>query len=219
MAGEAPAPSRKLLEHFVKAQRPDLAADMIEEHRREAIDAERWRALTRWVARVDPEIVDARPGLVVVYAWLAHAKADWGSVARYCDRAEKLLDLRPEPHEADEVLRGEIAAMRARASYWRGDAEAALTYAREALARLPLDYRYPSGVATAFVGTALQMLGDSHAGFEFLRRAGIEQYGRRTDSRLMIGTALAACIDGQLDYAREHGGEGAIRGGRPRNGG
>ena len=191
------------LEHFTNARRPDLAADLIEHHRREAIDEERWRAVTRWVGKVDPEIVDTRPGLILVHAWLAHEKADWAEVVGHCDRAEELLDLHPEPPQADQVFRGEIAAMRSQASYWRGEAEAALSYAREALARLPHEYRYPSAVATVFEGGALQMMGDSEAAFEVFRRASMQDYGKHPDTRLMVGVALAAFVAGQLDYPRQ----------------
>ena len=42
------------VDHFLKAGRPDLAGDVVEENRREALDWERWRALVRWVHKLGP---------------------------------------------------------------------------------------------------------------------------------------------------------------------
>jgi ATP/maltotriose-dependent transcriptional regulator MalT len=192
------------IEHLLKAGRPDLAGDVVEENRREALDTERWRALERWVHRLGADVVHSRPRLVLIYAWLAHQRTDWTDMLRHCDRAEKLLDLAAEEPLPDEAaLRGEIATMRAEVSYWRGDGDAALEQARQALALLPADHRMPQAMATVFEGGGLQLKGQIPEAFQVFRRAAFGEYGHGAHPRATMGLVLMAFTVGDLAQAAQ----------------
>jgi LuxR family maltose regulon positive regulatory protein len=191
------------VEHFLKAGRPDLAGDVVEQNRREALDSERWRALERWVHRLGLELVHSRPRLVLIYAWLAHQRTDWTDMLSHCSRAEELLDLAQEPLPDEAALRGEIAAMRAEVSYWRGEGDAALSQARQALALLPADQRLTRAMATVFEGAGLQLRGEIPEAFQVLRRAAFADYGKGIHPRVIIGLILMAFMVGDLAQAAQ----------------
>jgi LuxR family maltose regulon positive regulatory protein len=184
------------IEHLFKAGRPDLARDVVEENRLEALEWERWRALERWVHRLGADIVHSSPRLVLIHAWLAHQRSDWTDMVRHADRAQELLDVAEEPLPDEAALRGEIATMRAEFSYWRGEGEAALSQARQALALLPADHRLPRAMATVFEGAGLQLRGEIPEAFQVLRRGAFGEYGEGTHPRVIIGLALMAFMVG-----------------------
>ncbi len=189
------------LGHLLKVGRPDLAAEVVEGHRREAIDRERWRALERWVDRLGQDTVDARPALVLIYAWLAHQRGDFADMRRHADRAEQLLDLQVQLVGDDEAPRGEVAVIRAHASYWEAEGDKALSYSRQGLARLPHDYRFARATATVFEGAGLHLLGRNEEAFEVFRRGSFGEYGTGVHPRVMSGLAMLALATGQVDYA------------------
>ncbi len=189
------------LDHFLKGRRPDLAASVIEMHRREAIDQERWRSLERWVRKLGADVVDTRPRLVLIYGWLAHRRLDFENMARHSDRAERLLDAQ-EPTPGDEdILRGEIATIRAVVTYWRGEADTTLLHARSALALLPPDYAVARATATVMHGGALQLLGQTQKAFEVLNSGSSGEYGRGIHPRVMTGLALVGFMTGDVEHA------------------
>ena len=189
------------LGHFRSAGSLDLAVQVIEDHRREAIDQEHWRALERWVRKLDPDIVDSRPALVLIHAWLAHERQDWAEMSRHCDRAEGLIDVQERRGEDDRALRGEIAVMRAEVSFWEADGDSALSHARRALSHLPADFRNARATATVFEGGGLHLLGQNEAAFQVFNRASFGEYGRGIHPRAMVGLALLAFWSGNVDYA------------------
>jgi LuxR family transcriptional regulator, maltose regulon positive regulatory protein len=191
------------IDHLLKAGRPDLAGDVVEKSRWEALDTEHWRALERWVHRLGPDIVHSRPRLVLIYAWLAHQRMNWTDILRHCDRAEKLLDLSEEPLPDEAALRGEIAAMRAAVSYWRGDGDGALEQARQALALLPAGHGMPQAMATVFEGAGLQLKGQIAEAFQVFHRAAFGDYGNGAHPRTMIGLVLLAFMVGDLAQAAQ----------------
>jgi LuxR family maltose regulon positive regulatory protein len=190
------------LEHFLKAKRPDLAADIIEAHRVATIDRESWRVLANWSAKLDPAMLHARPALVLGYAWLAHERADWLDVSRYCDRAEQLLDLAPDGDGHVSGLRAEISVLRAQVSYWRGEPAQTLLYARRGLEGLPAEHHYARSVATIFEAGALQMLGDPEGAFEVFAETSRADYGAQADARISVGACVVGFVSGEVDRPR-----------------
>jgi LuxR family maltose regulon positive regulatory protein len=204
-AGEWLAANEQLdtaLDHLAKAQRPELAADVVERYRRSAIDQERWSSLERWVGSLGVDSVRDRPGLVLIHAWLAYERGDWEGVWAHCEHALGLLDPQEPPDPEEQILRGEIASLKAQASYWRGEGDQTLLCAREALALLPREYRYPRTIATSSEGAALQMLGEDEEASRVFRRAFLDEYGSQADPRLLIGMALMGLVSGQVEQPR-----------------
>ena len=188
--------------HFVKAGRPESAADAVEAHARSAIEQERWPELQRWVGMLGSDIVDARPRLVMIHAWLAAARHDLASSIRLCERAERLLDQSEQQLEDDMAIRGEIATMRAEVSFYvQGRGDEALLYARSALESLPRDYQLARATASWYEGGGLYLLGRIDESLEAFRRASFGDYGEIIHPRAMVGLCVMAFMTGDVDYA------------------
>jgi LuxR family maltose regulon positive regulatory protein len=192
------------LGHFHQAQRLDLAAELVEQHRAEAVNQERWRELARWVRHVGP-LVDDRPRLVSIHAWLAHERTDWADMRRHSDRVERLLDCEQEPSRDNDSLRGEVAMMRAQLSYQLGQGEEAVAQARRALTLLPPEHRLVRASAVVFEGAGLHLLGRNDEAHEVFRRAAFGDYGTGIHPRVMVGLASLGIVRGELDEAAKVG--------------
>jgi LuxR family maltose regulon positive regulatory protein len=148
------------IEHALAAGDFDAAAEVVQAHRHEAMDQERWLDLHRWLGLLPHEVVDERPELVIAQAWLLHHRASLDEIVLRLARAELLMQQVPLNAEARRALQGEIDALTSPLAYWRGDAEHTLMVAQRALAETPLEHSYVRCLAWLFAGEALQMRGD-----------------------------------------------------------
>jgi LuxR family maltose regulon positive regulatory protein len=178
-----------------------MAAEAVETHRLSAIEREQWRPLIRWMEGLGPDVTDTHPRLVLTQAWLAHTRTDWNELRWLCDRAERLLDTQREPPADEQPLRGEIAALRAQAAYWMGDAANALQHAEEALVALPSGRKYAWTTATIFKGASLQMLGRADEAAAVLRGSVSASAQGRPDFRASVGLAVTALIGAEIQRA------------------
>ncbi|HET8628338.1 MAG TPA: LuxR C-terminal-related transcriptional regulator [Thermomicrobiales bacterium] len=150
--------------------------------------------LLRWLERLPPEAVRARPRLGLDLAWALLLGTRVDAVEPRLRGAEAALAAGAAPPPADRALRGEIAALRAELARLRGDAAAAVALAREALAKLPADDRRARGGASAFLGSAYLSAGDA--------AAATRAYGEATAlSRAAGSVAVALFAGGRLILA------------------
>jgi len=154
------------IEHSLTAGDVVEAVRLVEAHRHEAINQERWPDLQRWLSRLSRQVIDERPALVLAEAWLLHHRASLADVSPRLARAGMLLQQTPlgEHARLDEEarlgLQGEIDALTSQLVYFTVDAERTLTLARRALVETPLERSYVRGVAWMFVSAALSLRGN-----------------------------------------------------------
>ena len=189
------------LEHFLKVDRAQAAADVVEARRTTALEHEEWRTLKRWMDMIDAAVVDARPRLVLAHAWLADIRHDQVGMARLRDRAEQLLDQQQPPLEDEMTLRGEIGCLRAEADFWEGCGDKAIASAREALEYLPADRHLTRATAGWYEGGGLHLLGRNDEALEVFRRHSFGDYGGSIHPRAVVGLYLVAMMTGDVDYA------------------
>ncbi len=189
------------LMHFLTADRPESAADVVEMHGKAAIEHEEWRALERWMGTIEAGLLDSRPRLVLFQAWLAHIRQDLVGTIRHCERAEQLLGLQQPPLQDELALRAVISALRAEVCFWTGMGDEGLFHAREALAHLPPDYELARATAAWFEGGSLHLLGRNDEAFEVFRRYSFGDYGS-VHPRVMVGLCLMGFMTGEVDYAQ-----------------
>jgi ATP/maltotriose-dependent transcriptional regulator MalT len=158
------------IEHALAAGDVVEAAGLVEAHRHEAMNQERWPDLQRWMSRLPRQVIDQRPGLVLTEAWLLHHRASLVAVPPRLARAGALLQ-QALPEEERTRLQGEIDALTSQLVYWMADGEGTLTIARRALAETPLEHSYVREAAYLFVAAGLQMLGETGGAIEALHEA------------------------------------------------
>jgi LuxR family transcriptional regulator, maltose regulon positive regulatory protein len=164
------------IEHALAANDVPEAARLVEAHRHEAMNQERWLDLQTWLSRLSRHAVDERPELVLAEAWLLHHRASLADVAPRLARAEALLQQTPLAEEAHRSLQGEIDALTSQLVYWTADAERTLDLARHALAETPSQHFYVRALAWMFAASGLHMRGELGEAIETLHE------GLREDS-------------------------------------
>jgi LuxR family maltose regulon positive regulatory protein len=158
------------IEHALAAGEVKEAARLVEAHRHEAMNQERWPELRRWLGLLPHQLVDDRLELVIAEAWLLHHRSSLADVPSRLARAELLLQESPLVNGAQASLQGEIDALASQLAYWTADAERTLAFAQRALAVTPLEHSYVRSVAWLFVGAALQMRGDQGDGIDAFQK-------------------------------------------------
>lgn len=136
------------IEHALRGEDVESAADLIERHRHREVNADRWYVVDKWMARLPPEIKQERPGLLLMQAWIAFWRFELPRLPPLLDQAARLLGaVSVEPE-----LAGELDFHRGNLAYWEGDCEGALQPLEEALEKT-------RGIGGIVVGNVAIMLG------------------------------------------------------------
>ena len=183
------------IEHCLRAGDVAEAVRLVETHRHEAMNQERWLDLEVWLTSLPRRVIDEHPGLVLAEAWLLHHRAARADLPECLARAEALLQQAPV-HQAlltDEArlsLQGEIDALTSQLVFWTADAEHALALTQRALAVIPLEHSYARGCARLFAAASLQMKGDVRGATETLDQGLREdRFSSRTSAPRLLTSA------------------------------
>jgi LuxR family maltose regulon positive regulatory protein len=162
--------------HALRAQDFERAARLIGEHADAVWKRGEHVKLARWLAALPPEALRAKPLLYTFAAWYLFAKGKRDPAERLLKAAEQALDAadripetaplaQGQPPDADTVLRGRLAAIRALMVSWQGNAPAIIEHARQALAYLPQQDPWHGPTAIA-LGDAYDFRGDLPAAYQ-----------------------------------------------------
>jgi len=117
------------IEHALRSEGVESAADVIERHRHLEVNADRWYVVDKWMARLPAEIKQERPGLLLAQAWIAFWRFELPRIPPLLDQVALLLaDGSVEPD-----LAGELDFHRGNLAYWEGDCEGAVEPLEQAL--------------------------------------------------------------------------------------
>lgn len=123
---------------------------IIEEHRHQAMNAEHWQELERWLRLVEGCNIEAWPQLLLLEAWTLHKRQDLSAVLGRLDLAEALLADHPLSEAVDYRLRSEIDALRSQQYFRQFDGERAYQSAHRTLEQAPPEYAGVRGMAWLF---------------------------------------------------------------------
>lgn len=143
----------------------DLAARLLEDIAGTLIMQGRALTLERWLQRLPLERRQASPYVAIAFAWALLLRGRYDDIAGYLDQAEAALA--PD----DMRARGEISAVRAVLAETRGQVDAAMTFARQALAGVTANQRVAYAIAHAAYAGALRASGDIPAAIVAYERA------------------------------------------------
>ncbi len=159
------------LHHALAAEDVAAAAQLVEQHRWQALNHRQWRQMERWLDQLPSEMVEQRPALLLLRAWLLHTRFRLMDIPPLLDHAETLLD--SDKCDLEEhtraLLRGEIDALESQNCYWRGEGQRCLELARRCLAATPSDQRETQGLALLYMILGLRQTGDTAAAWALLR--------------------------------------------------
>ncbi len=165
------------LQHALAAGDSEAAVQLVAANRHELINQESYQRLSSWLQMFPQQIIDGSPDLLLIQARFAQtARFDIAELHQLVGKVDVLIEhLDLEPERA-QLLLAENDALRAVVLFYTApDPQAALTYCRNALQRLPKNWYVMRSYCWMFGAVALQMMGDRSGAYEWIRR------GRRED--------------------------------------
>jgi LuxR family maltose regulon positive regulatory protein len=169
------------------------AASLIERERWALLGRGEINTLHRWLDQLPGEIVRARPGLCLTYAWIFSLLEQAEAIEPRLQDAERALTASaaavPEQAAEADAMRGEIATLRAETALSRSDIPAALEFCQHGLRLLPQAATLMRGVTTYFLGHAQRRGGQMAAAEQTYAEA--SALGQQVDNLLLALHALA----------------------------
>ena len=147
--------------YALQAQDFALAAQLIEQQGQDVLMRHEVVMLGTWLHALPEEVIYDHPRLGIYTAWTFLHTSHTGSVERYLCAAEHSLD---NAHMAEDeccLLRGEIAAIRARVAIYQNRVAQSVVLARQALSWLSESDYAVRGEAALSLGTASEVLGET----------------------------------------------------------
>ncbi len=187
------------VKHAIAAEEFDLAADIIETHRVEILNADRWPILIQLLSQLPEEVVWQRPELLLGECWLAYYRFRIPELSRFIDRLDVLLvagDSRP-------AWEGELSMFKAYLCYWQGQTEDMLTHIATAQLNLPATHDLMRADSEIYFGLAHHMAGQKDVAINALNQRIRQQPERKglLVSRQVITLTFVHLLSGNLKEA------------------
>lgn len=191
--------------HSLAAGDEATAAHIVEAHRHEAMNRERWQQLDTWMRLLPRHLIDERPSLLLVEAWILQKQWRYGDMEPVLARIETLMQNMTLSEVEYMHLQGEIDVLRCVVSFFRS-AEGQRTFdlAAGALQTVPMRWSTARGLAWMYAGAGLQAKGDLD-GARAVFHQGLDEdrvHGNSFPARLLIGLSLLNWITGDLPDLR-----------------
>ncbi len=135
-------------------------AYIIEAHRHRALNFSQFQRLEQWLKLLSPSLIEVRPGLLIIEAWLLAERWRTPDMNALLDRIEALLPHATLSAVELTILESEIAALRSDYCYFIGDRTGLLHFSRRALEIAPMTLSSVRRFAWLNYLAALQLHGD-----------------------------------------------------------
>jgi LuxR family maltose regulon positive regulatory protein len=197
------------IEHALAAGDEVTAVRLVEAHRHAAMNQENWGQLECWLKLMPRRLIDTRPELLMVEAWILTKQWKFVDLPGYLDRIETLMNQARLPEHVRARLQGEVDALHSHLFYYVFDAERTFDAARFALQTVPLECSFVRATAWLYYAGGLQMKGDIEGAINALYEGLKEDrvHGNAFPSRLYTGLCFAhwmsADLSGLLRSARQ----------------
>ena len=196
------------LHHALAAGDLDLAARQMNAGLRDVINREDRPTLERWLRLLPEEMIQQRPELLMIRAWVLQFSWRLDLQAQVLQQVEELLDSGGAialPENDLQILRGQILLLRAQQAYFSNQPTRAIDLCRQALALLPPSWTFVRGGAMLFLGLSMQASGQAQAA-ERLLLDEYESCGDKTNTYalfLLDSLGFIYLHTGQLEQTRQ----------------
>jgi len=126
------------------------AARVMETELGNLLNREDRQGMERWLRMLPPDLVESRPGLLMIKVWVTNFRWQLQDVARYTQQAEAMLhgEAGKSLSQAErQVIEGQIAMSNCQYAYARGQPASAIELAKKAYSLLPSSWTYLRGAA------------------------------------------------------------------------
>ena len=185
------------IQHALAAEDAERAAELVVRHRHDALNADRWYDLARWLTLIPEAVVQQYPELLMARAWIVlNHYYNVEAAQSLLDQVESLLGDQPKTAR----VRGELALGRGYGLLFLGYGAESLPHVEVALERIPVAHFEMRVHAEAVFAWANQMVGRKEQGMRFLDDllAHSESLEATRESRLLMARILIHLVDGDL---------------------
>lgn len=160
------------LHHYLAAKDSIKAAELVEQFGTTTL----WEygevaTLQTWLHKLPKDMIQSRPRLAVLQAWLFHLSGDIAAILPLVEGAELMLkDLQLQPKELQDVL-GELFTLRAYVARMQGNLDESFELHKQALEHVSEDALHARGRVIGGLGEVYFLLGELAASAEAFREA------------------------------------------------
>ena len=208
------------LRHALAAGDVDLAVQVVEEGLPDALNREDWLTLERWLRLLPPALVETRPWLLMLKAWILQYTWQLDVQLRVLDQIAALLDQSLLEHPGSETqiagsetqpacsdvrLRALVALLRGQHAFYNNQPQAALDLLTTAFPSVPEAWTGIRGFAMLHIGICMQAVGQEAAA-ERLLLDRFEQYEKKADTfglLLLMSLCFNYFAEGKLEQVRQ----------------
>jgi LuxR family maltose regulon positive regulatory protein len=190
------------IHHALKANDLKLATSYMERGLCDVLNREDRPVLERWLGLLPEEYINNSPELLIMRAFVYGFRWELALLAQTVQRAAALLDSNNHSERA-QILSALIGVLEGQAFYHINQYEQVVTYCQEALAKLPVEWRYARGMAGVYLGISIHSSGRPEAAERFLIEQ-YESYRDKSDSytlRLLLAMAVNHLQSGNYESA------------------
>ena len=191
--------------HALDGGEVQLAVRLVERHRYDEMNAERWHRLRRWLKMLPPDTVAENPILLTAEAYICDFHGDVAKMSALRERAEGLLSTLQPESLARKSIEGELAALKGELHIFSGEGELAVACADRALELLPPEAVHIRSFAIGEQVLANQMAGDMGRGLRIIAKVLNERDSLSgiSEARMMLMSCLAYWMEGDLNGVKQ----------------
>jgi LuxR family maltose regulon positive regulatory protein len=206
------------LHHLLAAGDVSAAQQLVIQNRHHLTELEQWHRLEYWIGLLPKESVDNHPELLIAKAWLCENRFRIPEMVDLLERAETLLAEKGLDTFRNNWLDGEVAALKAGRLYVEGNGKRAISYAKQALEKIPQHHASERAFTLLVLAFAYQMTGKLKAAQAVVLNA-LEQadaYTHTYQARLLFALCFIDWTEADLhglqqtatqvlDFGQKHG--------------
>ena len=165
---------KEAIKHMLAAGEADQVAQIVEQHRDDALKNDNWRLLEKWILMLPEEIMMINPSILITWGWVVTNRFRFGELLKVIDASIKLLG-EPPP---DTITYGELCYLIG----WKnlfvdGDIQGSINMLNKSMELIP---REPAGVIRAElelqVGLTAHVAGEGKEALQIFENRLLEIY-------------------------------------------
>lgn len=176
----------------------ESAADIIERHRHDALNRDKWFVIQNWLAHIPEKIIEQSPELLLAKAWVLNHQFRLIEIPEILKRVDSLL----ERETGKQALIGEIYFFKAFLLFWEGQVESSAEISKKAQEQIPKEEKYDliRGDNEIYYAMALQMNGKGDVAIRELKEkiAGHTKRKGMYFTRLISSPCFVHLLSGDL---------------------
>ncbi|MCP4376012.1 MAG: hypothetical protein GY794_07545, partial [bacterium] len=148
------------LQHALKAEDTAAAINLVAHYRHLLMNQEQWPRLESWLRLFSDKVIARHPELLLIKAWVFQKRLRLFDIPTVLNQVESLLAAMPLESATPKYLYGELAVLRSYQYFNAANGHRVVTFAQQALERLPEESLYARSGTVTMLGLGYQMTGD-----------------------------------------------------------